>query len=169
MTLIVNGETRDVAAATLADALTALDYGDAMVATALNGEFVPTRSAQRLRSTTVTASKSSRRGKEAERRTPSPFTLYGGPFASRLMLGTSQYPSPTILADAVRASDAGDPHRVAASRVGALKEGQAFWRLIRELGVHVLPKTAGCHCVKEAVTTAKWRAKCSTPPGSSSK
>ena len=43
MTLIVNGEPREVAAATLAEALAALDYGDAMVATALNGEFVPKR------------------------------------------------------------------------------------------------------------------------------
>ena len=43
MTLIVNGEPREVAAATLAEALAALGYSDAMVATALNGEFVPKR------------------------------------------------------------------------------------------------------------------------------
>jgi sulfur carrier protein len=43
MTLIVNGEPREVAAGTLAEALQALDYGEAKVATALNGEFVPTR------------------------------------------------------------------------------------------------------------------------------
>jgi sulfur carrier protein len=43
MTLIVNGESRTVAAATLAEALQALDYADATVATALNGEFVPAR------------------------------------------------------------------------------------------------------------------------------
>ena len=43
MTLIVNGEAREVAAATLAEALQALDYGEAKVATALNGEFVPAR------------------------------------------------------------------------------------------------------------------------------
>ena len=36
-----------------------------------------------------------------------------------------------------------------------LREGQEFWRLIRELGVRVLPNTAGCHTVKEAVTTAQ--------------
>ncbi len=33
--------------------------------------------------------------------------------------------------------------------------GQGFWSLIRELGVRVLPNTAGCHSVKEAVTTAQ--------------
>ena len=43
MTLIVNGEAREVAAASLAEALQALDYGEAIVATALNGEFVPAR------------------------------------------------------------------------------------------------------------------------------
>jgi sulfur carrier protein len=43
MTLIVNGEPREVAAATLAEALQALDFGEAKVATALNGEFVPAR------------------------------------------------------------------------------------------------------------------------------
>ena len=43
MTLIVNGESREIAAANLAEALQALDYGEAKVATALNGEFVPAR------------------------------------------------------------------------------------------------------------------------------
>ena len=43
MTLIVNGEPREIAAASLAEALQALDYGQAKVATALNGEFVPAR------------------------------------------------------------------------------------------------------------------------------
>jgi sulfur carrier protein len=44
MTVIVNGEPREVAAGTLAEALQALDYGEVKVATALNGEFVPARS-----------------------------------------------------------------------------------------------------------------------------
>jgi sulfur carrier protein len=43
MKLVVNGEDRDVAAATLAAALAALDFAEAKVATALNGEFVPAR------------------------------------------------------------------------------------------------------------------------------
>ena len=43
MTLIVNGEPREVAALSLAEALEVLDYADAIVATALNGEFVPAR------------------------------------------------------------------------------------------------------------------------------
>ena len=43
MQIVVNGEPQDVPAATLAEALAALDYADAVVATALNGAFVPKR------------------------------------------------------------------------------------------------------------------------------
>jgi sulfur carrier protein len=41
--LVVNGESQEVPAATLADALQSLDLAEAKVATALNGEFVPVR------------------------------------------------------------------------------------------------------------------------------
>jgi thiazole synthase len=81
--------------------------------------------------------------------------VYGETLASRLFLGTAQYPSPAILADAVRASRT-DVVTVSLRREQA--QGQAggrFWSLIRELGVRVLPNTAGCHSVSEAVTTAQ--------------
>ncbi len=39
------------------------------------------------------------------------------------------------------------------------KTGDAFWSLIRELDVTVLPNTAGCRGVREAVTTAKLAAR----------
>ena len=42
-TLVVNGEPRAIDAATLAQVLEALDFAEAKVATALNGEFVPAR------------------------------------------------------------------------------------------------------------------------------
>lgn len=41
--IVVNGEARDAAAATLAALLDELGYGGQKVATALNGEFVPER------------------------------------------------------------------------------------------------------------------------------
>ena len=41
MRILVNGESRDVESASLSDALCELGYGDATVATALNGDFVP--------------------------------------------------------------------------------------------------------------------------------
>ncbi len=43
MLITVNGEPREIAAANLAEALAALDYADAIVATAVNGDFVPAR------------------------------------------------------------------------------------------------------------------------------
>ena len=41
MKILVNGAWRNTGAADLATALSELGYGDAVVATALNGEFVP--------------------------------------------------------------------------------------------------------------------------------
>ncbi|MFC5583221.1 thiazole synthase [Rhodanobacter terrae] len=81
--------------------------------------------------------------------------LYGIEVASRLWLGTARYPSPAILGDAVRASGT-DIVTVSLRREsGTQRGGQDFWSIIRGLGVRVLPNTAGCHSVKEAVTTAQ--------------
>src|SRR5271163_3375461 len=81
--------------------------------------------------------------------------LYGVELGSRLLMGTSQYPSPAILAEAVKAAGA-EIVTVSLRREAArLREGQDFWGLIRGLGVRVLPNTAGCYSVKEAVTTAR--------------
>ena len=82
-------------------------------------------------------------------------TLYGREVSSRLLLGTARYPSPAVLADAVRASNT-DILTISLRRetAGGKKGGQ-FFELIRELDRHILPNTAGCHTVKEAVLTAK--------------
>ena len=80
--------------------------------------------------------------------------LYGAELGSRLLLGTARYPSPAVLTDAVRAARA-EVVTVSLRREGAAdRSGQGFWSIIRGLGVRVLPNTAGCHTVKEAVTTA---------------
>ena len=70
------------------------------------------------------------------------------------MLGTAQYPSPAILADAFRRSGASVATVSLRRESGTDHAGQSFWQLIQDLGVHILPNTAGCHTVKEAVTTA---------------
>lgn len=41
LSVVVNGEECQIVAATLAEALDQLGYGEAKVATAVNGEFVP--------------------------------------------------------------------------------------------------------------------------------
>ncbi len=80
--------------------------------------------------------------------------FYGADLGSRLMLGTARYPSPAILSQAIRVSGAEVATVSLRRESGADRGGQAFWAIIRELGVRVLPNTAGCRSVKEAVTTA---------------
>lgn len=80
--------------------------------------------------------------------------FYGADIASPLMLGTAQYPSPKVLADAFRRSGAGVATVSLRRESAAGGAGQAFGDLIRGLGVPVLPNTAGCHSVRDAVTTA---------------
>jgi thiazole synthase len=81
--------------------------------------------------------------------------LYGIELHSRLLLGTSRYPSPAVLVEAVQASRAQVVTVSLRRESGGERAGQAFWSIIRDLGVRVLPNTAGCHSVKEAVTTAQ--------------
>ncbi|MEZ5676846.1 MAG: thiazole synthase [Thalassovita sp.] len=80
--------------------------------------------------------------------------FYGTDLSSRMMLGTAQYPSPSILAQAFRRSGAGIATVSVRREAGGDRAGADFWDLIRDLGVAVLPNTAGCHSVREAVTTA---------------
>jgi thiazole synthase len=81
--------------------------------------------------------------------------LYGKTVTSRLLLGTARYPSPAILAEAVRRSKTEIVTVSLRRETAGGKAGGAFFQLIRDLGVHVLPNTAGCHSAREAVLTAK--------------
>lgn len=80
--------------------------------------------------------------------------LYGEEISSRLMLGTAQYPSPAILIDAIKASNTEIVTVSLRREMSGAKAGEGFWSLIRSLNLRVLPNTAGCHTVKEAVLTA---------------
>ncbi|MBX9589314.1 MAG: thiazole synthase [Hyphomonadaceae bacterium] len=84
-----------------------------------------------------------------------PLTLYGREVASRLIIGTARFPSPQVMSQSVKASGASVVTvslRREMARAGA---GQHFLGLIKELGVAVLPNTAGCRTPKEAITTAQ--------------
>src|ERR1700689_1320358 len=80
--------------------------------------------------------------------------LYGVKLSSRLLLGSARYPSPAVLQDAVRAARTEVVTVSLRRESGGERAGQGFWSLVRELNVRVLPTTAGCHSVKEAITTA---------------
>lgn len=82
-------------------------------------------------------------------------TFYGKSFTSRLLIGTALYPSPAVMQQAIRASGAEIVTVSLRREAGGGKAGEAFWSLVRELKVTVLPNTAGCRSAREAVTTAK--------------
>lgn len=81
--------------------------------------------------------------------------LYGYSFSSRILLGSARYESPMLLVEAINA--AGPAMVTVALRrqiQGGLQAGQAFWEVLRATNRALLPNTAGCYTVKEAVNTA---------------
>jgi thiazole synthase len=81
--------------------------------------------------------------------------FYGNEFSSRLLIGTALYPSPAIMQQAIREAGAQIVTVSLRRETAGGRIGNAFWELIRDLGVTVLPNTAGCRSVREAVTTAQ--------------
>lgn len=83
------------------------------------------------------------------------WTLYGAPFTNRLLIGSALYPSPQVMSEAITASGAEiitvGLRRQAPEEAG----GQSLWTHIQKLNKTLLPNTAGCHSVKEAVTLAQ--------------
>ena len=81
--------------------------------------------------------------------------FYGKEFSSRLLIGSALYPSPAIMQQAIRAAGSQIVTVSVRREAAGGKTGDAFWSLIRELDVTVLPNTAGCKSVRDAVVTAK--------------
>ena len=78
----------------------------------------------------------------------------GKTLKSRLLIGSALYPSPANMEEAIKESEA-QIVTVALRRQSAGEGGgNNFWNIIKELNIHVLPNTAGCHSAKEAITTA---------------
>jgi len=82
-------------------------------------------------------------------------TIYDTRLVSRLLLGTSQYPSPAILHAAVAASATGVVTVSLRREAARQQTGQRFFEMIADWDVRILPNTAGCRTVKDAVTTAQ--------------
>ena len=81
--------------------------------------------------------------------------LYGQAFASRFLIGTALYPSPHIMLDSIAAAGAGIVTVSLRRQSPDSGGGNSFWDMIRRTGCQLLPNTAGCHSVKEAVTLAQ--------------
>jgi len=83
------------------------------------------------------------------------WNIGGKTLTSRMFIGSALYPSPAIMEESIKASGA-QVVTVSLRRQGVNKDaGESFWKIIRDLGIEVLPNTAGCHSAKEAITIAQ--------------
>ena len=85
----------------------------------------------------------------------STLTIAGRSFPSRLFIGTGKYPSLEVARRALVASGAAMV-TVAVRRVDLTQKGEgSILDIIEKAGVPILPNTAGCYTVEEAVRTAR--------------
>jgi thiazole synthase len=84
-----------------------------------------------------------------------PLKVYGTDIPSRLLIGTARFPSPQIMSQAVKASRASVVTVSLRRETARSSNGRRFFDLVAELGVRVLPNTAGCRTPREAITTAQ--------------
>ena len=75
--------------------------------------------------------------------------------SSRLLIGSSLYPSIDIMQQAIRASSAQVVTVSLRRQQAGQGSGEAFWDALKALDLKVLPNTAGCHSAQEAITTAQ--------------
>ncbi len=84
-----------------------------------------------------------------------PFTLAGKEYRSRLLLGTSRYPNPQIMLEAMQASGT-ELVTVSIRRLNlADRAAGSILNYIDRARYDLLPNTAGCYTAKEAVLTAQ--------------
>lgn len=88
-------------------------------------------------------------------RQDTPLTLYGETFNSRFLLGTALYPSPQSMLDAVSASACNIVTLGLRRQNPKDRDGAQIWQTIQSTGCTLLPNTAGCKSVKEAVNLAE--------------
>lgn len=93
-------------------------------------------------------------------------TIYGQEFDNRLLIGSALYPSPAVMKEAVQASGAqiitlslrrqmAHNGEASGQSINSQAEQQAIWQYIQEMGLQLLPNTAGCKTVKEAITLSE--------------
>lgn len=80
--------------------------------------------------------------------------LAGLTLRSRLIVGTARYPSLQVMLDALEASGT-EMVTVALRRVSLDGGPENLYRILQERGYRILPNTAGCYTVKDAVLTAQ--------------
>ena len=78
----------------------------------------------------------------------------GREFHSRLLLGTSRYPSPQIMSDALEVAQT-EIITVSIRRINLKQLGETFLSELTLAKYQLLPNTAGCLTAKDAVLTAE--------------
>ena len=81
-------------------------------------------------------------------------TIGSHTFNSRLFTGTGKYPNVDIAEAALKASEC-DVVTVAVRRVDLSQTGRSIATVLKEGKYTILPNTAGCYTVKDAVRTAR--------------
>ena len=84
------------------------------------------------------------------------FHIAGIELGSRFFLGSSRYPSPQVLQQAIAASGA-EVVTVGLKRqlAGTASTQNDFYKMIQASGARLLPNTAGCSTAQEAITLAQ--------------
>lgn len=82
-------------------------------------------------------------------------SLYGKTLTSHFLLGTAAYPSLEIMLRAIKTSGAELITVALRRQLQTQSKINVFWESIKALDCHLLPNTAGCHSVQDAVTTAE--------------
>jgi thiazole synthase len=86
----------------------------------------------------------------------SSWKVYGTELDSRLFIGTALYPSPQVMLGAITASQSQVITVSLRRQIPSNSDsGDKFWQLIKSLGCHLLPNTAGCYSAQEAIKTAR--------------
>jgi thiazole synthase len=81
--------------------------------------------------------------------------LYGQSFSTHILLGTARYESPKTLVEAINAADPAMVTVALRKQIqSTLTAGESFWDILRTTNRPLLPNTAGCYTVKEALNTA---------------
>ncbi len=82
-------------------------------------------------------------------------TIYGSALKSRLLIGSALYPSPTIMSNAIKASGS-EVVTLSLKRQNPHQQGgQQIWQHIQQLGLRLLPNTAGCKSADEVYNLAQ--------------
>lgn len=81
--------------------------------------------------------------------------IYGQTLSSRLILGSALYPNPAMMQQALQHSGCEAVTLSLRRQAPEQQGGEQFWQLIRDLKLRLLPNTAGCYSVQQAVTLAQ--------------